>query len=168
MYTVERNCCMYVFRIYFSSISINKESRVRAFLLSVGKQKAKTKKVDLRRDRTCNLLIRSQAPCHWASRPRCYSTSTQLCYKSGRSSNANKNKHSFTEYPAKACRVGASKVTTGIHSVSGFFPPGSGAIVFTSTFTGSLAEFSIILITHRFTFLLSLPQSLPDALAQQS
>jgi hypothetical protein len=22
-----------------------------------------------RRDRTCNLLIRSQAPCHWASRP---------------------------------------------------------------------------------------------------
>ena len=24
---------------------------------------------DLRRDRTCNLLIRSQAPCHWASRP---------------------------------------------------------------------------------------------------
>ena len=26
---------------------------------------------DLRRDRTCNLLIRSQAPCHWASRPVC-------------------------------------------------------------------------------------------------
>ena len=25
--------------------------------------------VDRRRDRTCNLLIRSQAPCHWASRP---------------------------------------------------------------------------------------------------
>jgi hypothetical protein len=24
---------------------------------------------DRRRDRTCNLLIRSQAPCHWASRP---------------------------------------------------------------------------------------------------
>ena len=30
----------------------------------------KSKKiVDRRRDRTCNLLIRSQAPCHWASRP---------------------------------------------------------------------------------------------------
>jgi hypothetical protein len=29
--------------------------------------------VDRRRDRTCNLLIRSQAPCHWASRPiRCW------------------------------------------------------------------------------------------------
>ena len=27
------------------------------------------KKFDRRRDRTCNLLIRSQAPCHWASRP---------------------------------------------------------------------------------------------------
>ena len=27
------------------------------------------KQIDLRRDRTCNLLIRSQAPCHWASRP---------------------------------------------------------------------------------------------------
>ena len=26
-------------------------------------------RVDRRRDRTCNLLIRSQAPCHWASRP---------------------------------------------------------------------------------------------------
>ena len=25
--------------------------------------------VDLSRDRTCNLLIRSQAPCHWAIRP---------------------------------------------------------------------------------------------------
>ena len=25
--------------------------------------------LDRRRDRTCNLLIRSQAPCHWASRP---------------------------------------------------------------------------------------------------
>ncbi|KAJ5409277.1 uncharacterized protein N7487_003636 [Penicillium crustosum] len=31
----------------------------------------KGKKIDRRRDRTCNLLIRSQAPCHWASRPRC-------------------------------------------------------------------------------------------------
>jgi hypothetical protein len=28
--------------------------------------------VDRRRDRTCNLLIRSQAPCHWASRPVIY------------------------------------------------------------------------------------------------
>ncbi|KAJ5598552.1 hypothetical protein N7537_008636 [Penicillium hordei] len=28
-----------------------------------------SKKIDRRRDRTCNLLIRSQAPCHWASRP---------------------------------------------------------------------------------------------------
>ena len=26
-------------------------------------------KIDRRRGRTCNLLIRSQAPCHWASRP---------------------------------------------------------------------------------------------------
>jgi hypothetical protein len=24
---------------------------------------------DLGRDRTCNLLIRSQTPCHWATRP---------------------------------------------------------------------------------------------------
>ncbi|KAJ5394981.1 uncharacterized protein N7487_009284 [Penicillium crustosum] len=31
---------------------------------------------DRRRDRTCNLLIRSQAPCHWASRPCCYGTWT--------------------------------------------------------------------------------------------
>jgi hypothetical protein len=29
----------------------------------------KNQKIDRRRDRTCNLLIRSQAPCHWASRP---------------------------------------------------------------------------------------------------
>lgn len=29
----------------------------------------KHQKIDRRRDRTCNLLIRSQAPCHWASRP---------------------------------------------------------------------------------------------------
>jgi hypothetical protein len=32
----------------------------------------KAKKInhfERRRDRTCNLLIRSQAPCHWASRP---------------------------------------------------------------------------------------------------
>ena len=29
----------------------------------------KRKRIDRRRDRTCNLLIRSQAPCHWASRP---------------------------------------------------------------------------------------------------
>ncbi|KUM59565.1 hypothetical protein ACN42_g7581 [Penicillium freii] len=28
--------------------------------------------IDRRRDRTCNLLIRSQAPCHWASRPGYY------------------------------------------------------------------------------------------------
>ena len=27
------------------------------------------KKNDLGRDRTCNLLIRSQTPCHWATRP---------------------------------------------------------------------------------------------------
>ena len=33
-------------------------------------QDPKTKKgSDRRRGRTCNLLIRSQAPCHWASRP---------------------------------------------------------------------------------------------------
>ncbi|KAJ5102789.1 hypothetical protein N7532_003318 [Penicillium argentinense] len=33
--------------------------------------KKTTKKFDRRRGRTCNLLIRSQAPCHWASRPDC-------------------------------------------------------------------------------------------------
>ncbi|KUM58548.1 hypothetical protein ACN42_g8604 [Penicillium freii] len=33
------------------------------------KESPKGKKIDRRRDRTCNLLIRSQAPCHWASRP---------------------------------------------------------------------------------------------------
>ena len=29
------------------------------------------KRIDLGRDRTCNLLIRSQTPCHWATRPCC-------------------------------------------------------------------------------------------------
>ncbi|KUM65546.1 hypothetical protein ACN42_g1513 [Penicillium freii] len=33
------------------------------------KESQESKKIDRRRDRTCNLLIRSQAPCHWASRP---------------------------------------------------------------------------------------------------
>ncbi|KOS40014.1 hypothetical protein ACN38_g9124 [Penicillium nordicum] len=33
------------------------------------KESQKGKNIDRRRDRTCNLLIRSQAPCHWASRP---------------------------------------------------------------------------------------------------
>ena len=33
------------------------------------KNTIKKEKNDRRRDRTCNLLIRSQAPCHWASRP---------------------------------------------------------------------------------------------------
>ena len=31
----------------------------------------KKRKIDRRRGRTCNLLIRSQAPFHWASRPYC-------------------------------------------------------------------------------------------------
>ena len=39
------------------------------------KERQNDKNIDRRRDRTCNLLIRSQAPCHWASRP-CYG---QLC-----------------------------------------------------------------------------------------
>jgi hypothetical protein len=34
-----------------------------------GSFRLKELEVDRRRDRTCNLLIRSQAPCHWASRP---------------------------------------------------------------------------------------------------
>ncbi|KAJ9488057.1 hypothetical protein VN97_g5237 [Penicillium thymicola] len=39
----------------------------------------KKKSSDRRRDRTCNLLIRSQAPCHWASRPCCYEILAQMC-----------------------------------------------------------------------------------------
>ena len=36
------------------------------------KKPREKKKNDRRRGRTCNLLIRSQAPYHWASRPNCY------------------------------------------------------------------------------------------------
>ena len=46
-------------------------------------REAKTKRIDRRRDRTCNLLIRSQAPCHWASRPGCYGDSDKMCTISG-------------------------------------------------------------------------------------
>jgi hypothetical protein len=43
-----------------------------------------SQKIDRRRDRTCNLLIRSQAPCHWASRPISWSVfhqQTTSCLK---------------------------------------------------------------------------------------
>ena len=46
-------------------------------------REAETKRIDRRRDRTCNLLIRSQAPCHWASRPGCYGDSDKMCTISG-------------------------------------------------------------------------------------
>ena len=39
------------------------------------------KRNDRRRDRTCNLLIRSQAPCHWASRPAVVTFSENVRYR---------------------------------------------------------------------------------------
>ncbi|KAJ9490304.1 hypothetical protein VN97_g2968 [Penicillium thymicola] len=48
-----------------------------AFL--VGTKRDGKKRIDRRRDRTCNLLIRSQAPCHWASRPCSYSNLAKMC-----------------------------------------------------------------------------------------
>ncbi|KAJ5096902.1 hypothetical protein N7456_007623 [Penicillium angulare] len=51
----------------------DKNPTIKKYILKVPsitpKIKRKYKKIDRRRGRTCNLLIRSQAPCHWASRP---------------------------------------------------------------------------------------------------
>ncbi|KAJ5718265.1 hypothetical protein N7488_003911 [Penicillium malachiteum] len=46
--------------------------RVTFLPIEMGRKEGKKhQKIDRRRGRTCNLLIRSQAPCHWASRPAC-------------------------------------------------------------------------------------------------
>ena len=42
------------------------------------KRKGNAFHLDLGRDRTCNLLIRSQTPCHWATRPSSWGRSELL------------------------------------------------------------------------------------------
>ena len=53
----------------------------------VKEKKQNKKRIDLRRTRTCNLLIRSQAPYHWASRPVVEILASNLIYEPQQHSN---------------------------------------------------------------------------------